>query len=209
MTTVLKLLGRNTSSNVQKVLWLLDEIGRPYEREDYGGAYGRTTDAAYLSLNPNGTIPTLVDGDFAVWESNSIMRYVADASGAESYYPKELKSRVTCDQWMDWQNATLAQAMSPLYKLLVRVEPGKRDPAIVDQLRAQASRLFGIMDGVLDRSPFLAGPSLTLADIAIGALAYRWFALKLNDPKTQALEAWLRALETRPAFRQHVMVPLV
>lgn len=209
MAAVLKLLGRNTSSNVQKVLWLLDEIDRSYEREDYGGAHGRTTDEAYLRLNPNGTIPTLVDGDFAVWESNTILRYVAEVSGAESYYPKNVRSRVTCDQWMDWQNATLAPAMGPLYRLLVRTEPTKRDPAIVDQLREKAGRLFGIMDGVLESSPFLAGSSLTLADIAIGPSAYRWFALRLNDPKTQSLEAWLRVLETRPAFRQHVMVDLV
>lgn len=209
MTTVLKLLGRNTSSNVQKVLWLLDEIGRPYEREDYGGAFGRTKDESYLRLNPNGTIPTLVDGDFAVWESNTILRYVAEESGADSLYPRALQPRTVCNEWMDWQNAVLAPTMSPLYKAIVRTEPDKRDPALIDRLRAQAGQLFAVLDGVLAHTPFVAGDSFSLADIAIGPLAYRWFALELNDPKTLALAAWLRSLEKRPAFQRHVMVELV
>lgn len=209
MAAVLKLLGRSTSNNVQKVLWLLDEIGRPYERHDYGGAHGGTTDETYIRLNPNSTVPTLIDGDFVVWESNTILRYVAESSGAESFYPRDLKSRTICNQWLDWQNSALGPAMSPLYKAIVRTEPAKRDTALIDQLRARASRLFAIMDGALDRSAFLAGPSLSLADIAAGSVVYRWYTLGLNDPKTQALEAWLRALETRPAFRQHVMIELV
>jgi glutathione S-transferase len=209
MAAVLKLLGRSTSNNVQKVLWLLDEIGRPYERADYGGAHGGTTDETYLRLNPNSTIPTLIDGDFVVWESNTILRYVAESSGAESFYPRDLKPRSICNQWMDWQNSTLGPTMSLLYKAVVRTEAAKRDPAVIDPLREKAGRLFAIMDGALDCSPFLAGHSMSLADIAVGSLVYRWYTLRLNDPKTQALEAWLRALETRPAFRQHVMIELV
>lgn len=206
--TELTLLGRNTSANVQKVLWLLDEIGRPYRREDYGGAFGRTTDVDYLGLNPNATVPTLVDGDFAVWESNAILRYVSDVSAAQTLYPRELKARAICDQWMDWQNSVLAQVMSPLYKALVRTAPDKRDPAEIARLRERAAHLFAILDRALGRSAYLAGASLSLADIATGPLAYRWFKLNLNDPATKALEAWFHRLAERPAYREHVMVEL-
>ncbi|MGO9134426.1 MAG: glutathione S-transferase family protein [Methylovirgula sp.] len=209
MTSEVRLLGRGTSNNVQKVLWLLAEIGRPYRQEDYGGSYGRTKDADYLSLNPNGTVPTLVDGDFVVWESNTILRYLAEDAGADALYPRALKPRIICDQWLDWQNSTLAQVMSPLYKAIVRTEPAKRDQAAIDGLRERARVLFAILDHALDRSPCVAGSSLSLADIAIGPMAYRWYKLGLSDPETKRLEAWYHTLGERPAFRTHVMVELV
>jgi glutathione S-transferase len=209
MTNGVRLLGRSTSNNVQKILWLLDELGVPYEREDYGGPFGRTRDAAYLNLNPNGRIPTLLDGDFAVWESNAIMRYLARRFDAEHLYPPGLHARARCDQWLDWQNGSLSPVMSPLYIGLVRTSPEKRDEAALDQLRARAHELFSIADRRLQTSPFMAGDGFTLVDIAVGPMAYRWKLMGLGDPDLQALERWYQQLAERAPFQEHVMVPLV
>ncbi len=83
---MLQLLGRNSSSNVQKVLWLLTELGLPFERHDYGGSFGRNKDAPYLRLNPNGVVPTIIDGETVIWESNTILRYLANKSGPTPFY---------------------------------------------------------------------------------------------------------------------------
>jgi len=78
---MIRLLGRHTSGNVQKVLWLLEELGVAYEREDYGRQFGNTQTDEYRALNPNAKVPTLIAGDTVIWESHSILRYLAAMYG--------------------------------------------------------------------------------------------------------------------------------
>jgi glutathione S-transferase len=106
---MLKILGRGTSGNVQKVVWLLEELGQPYAREDYGRQFNNTQTEAYLALNPTGKVPTLVDGDVSVWESNTILRYLCNKStgGGAALYPTDPAARTQVERWMDWQLASL------------------------------------------------------------------------------------------------------
>ena len=113
---MLRILGRNNSSNVQKVLWCCDELGIPFTREDYGGAFGKTTEAPYLELNPNSRVPTIIEDDtFVLWESNVIVRYLADKYGKGGLMPRDPRARADADRWMDWQQTTVLTFMTPLF----------------------------------------------------------------------------------------------
>ena len=201
---MLRVLGRASSNNVQKVLWLLEELGLPFSREDYGGAFANTRTADYLQRNPHATVPTLVDDDLDVWESNTILRYLAARCGT-ALYPCDVKERARTEQWMDWQLGTLSPAFRPLFIGLVR--EGRTIDAMADQ-HAAAAKLFRIMNDMLATREYIAAPAMTLADIAIGPMLYRWHALDLDSEDTRHLRHWLHRLSERPGFRKHVMVAL-
>jgi glutathione S-transferase len=113
---MLRVLGRATSGNVQKVVFLLEELGQPYAREDYGRQFNNTQDAAYLKLNPNGKVPTLIDGEVAIWESNTIMRYICNKYGGKSLYPADPFQRSLVERWMDWQLSAIYGPYVALFK---------------------------------------------------------------------------------------------
>jgi len=202
---MVRLLGRATSSNVQKVLWCLRELGVPFAREDYGGMHGRTRDEAYLRLNPNGKVPTLIDRDTVLWESNTILRYLCNRYGPTALYPIEPALRAGVERWMDWQLGTLAEAFLPLYRALVREG---RTGSDVTALRERSAALFALLNDALGDSPFLAGAQLSLAEIALGPLVYRWLALPIERPDLARLVAWYGRFEMRPAFRDEVAIGL-
>jgi glutathione S-transferase len=203
----LKILGRCSSSNVQKVLWLLAEMNVPFDREDYGGKFGRNRDAEYLKLNPNGVVPTLIDGDFILWESNTICRYLANRFGATALYPSDLHERALCEKWMDW-NMSLAYAVSPVFRRLVRGE-GKDNPKALEALQSRAVLQLSILDQALEGRGYIESPHLTLADIVNGIWVHRWFALGFKNGSMRSLEGWYDRLSERTAYREQVMaVPL-
>ena len=202
---MLKVLGRKTSNNVQKVLWCLAELQRPFQQEDYGGPFGKTRTPEYLRLNPHGTVPTLIDGEVVVWESNTILRYIANKAGKTSLYPQDAVERSVVERWMDWQIGSLSPAFRPLFIALVRDQRAIVDvPALV----GAAAPLFKLLDNALEENAFLAGANLTLADIAIGPMVYRWYTLGLVKDDTPRLSAWFERLGGRPGFREHVMIEM-
>ncbi len=206
---MLRILGRKTSANVQKLLWLLAEMDLSCEREDYGGAFGGNRSAEFLRLNPNGVVPILLDGDTVIWESNTILRYIANRYGPTPLYPADAAARADCERWMDWQLGTLNLTMTPLYVTLIRTAADQRDAAALARLANQAGVLFTLLDNALVGRPFLAGDAFSLADIATGIFAYRWFTLDVERPvDTPRVEDWLAALSQRPGFRDHVMIGL-
>lgn len=211
---MLTLWGRANSSNVMKVLWLLDELGEPYAREDAGGAFGRTREAAYLAMNPNARVPTLVEPDgFALWESNAILRHLAATrAGGERFRPAEPRARARAEQWMDWQLGTLTAPMTTIFFTHVRIPEPERDWPAHDAALAEAGRLWAILDAELGRDGgrgYVCGPGLTLADIALAPYAHRWFALPVARPDLPNLAAWRDRLRERHAgYRAHVEVPL-
>lgn len=204
----LTVLGRTNSSNVQKVLWCLDEVGAPWEREDVGGAFGRNQDAAYLALNPNGLIPTVIDGDRVLWESNTILRYLAASYDTGGLWEPDPGRRADGEKWMDWQLSVLAPPMTPLFVQHVRTPPERRDPALVARSLQKATAAFRMVDGALARVPWLGGERFTVADIPCGVLAYRWMNLPVERPDLPALADWYARLCERPAYRRHVMIGL-
>jgi len=203
------LLGRANSSNVMKPIWLLEELGLPYERTDLGGPFGGNDTPEYRAINPNGVVPTLVEGDFVLWESNAIVRYLCAANAPGSpMWPDDLKARASIDRWMDWQQTTLNRPQSVVFQGLVRMRPEQRDHAAIAAATTEVTRCWTLLDGILERVEYVAGPVFTLADIALGVHVHRWFAFDIARPQQPHLRAWYDGLLTRPAYRQHVAMPM-
>ncbi|MCL4746414.1 MAG: glutathione S-transferase family protein [Burkholderiaceae bacterium] len=211
---MLRIWGRTTSSNVQKVLWTATEIGVEFERIDAGGSFGRTNEPAYRAMNPNGLVPTIEDGDFVLWESNTICRYLAAKHHATSLYPSELRQRADVERWQDWGSSVLAPAIFPAFFGLVRTAPGDRDNAAIRASAEKTAAALAIVEARLAGRDFLCGAALTLADMGIAINTYRWYnmdyaSVGYQRPEMPALAAWCARLGARPAYREWVMVRLV
>lgn len=207
---MLKIWGRANSVNVQKILWCCDELGLPFERVDAGLQFGRVNDPDYRELNPNGQIPTLVDGTFVLWESNSILRYLAMQYGASSsLYPADPKLRASIDRWLDWSLSTLAPAERPVFIALVRTPAEQRDmDALATNMKTLAAR-WKIVDGHLQGRFHPEGDRFTIADIVLGAFAKRWFGLEgIDRPPMPSLERWYQRVTQRAAFKKYIDLPL-
>lgn len=202
---MLTLWGRTTSSNVQKVMWLCGEIGLDVKRIDAGGKFGINDTLDYLDKNPNGLVPVLEDGDMVLWESNAILRYLAEKYGKESYYPREATSRAQIDQWMDWQLATLWPAMKPFYINLARKPEAERDHAATEASREKSLALWSMLETRLSPGEWIAGTAPSLAEIALGPFLHRWFALYPEAASRQPIlhDLYSRLLE-RLEYREHV-----
>jgi len=201
---VLKILGRKTSSNVQKVLWCCGELGLAFEREDVGGTFGRNNESEYLALNPNGLVPTIIDDGFVLWESNAIVRYLCAKHGKGTLYPIDAKANADADRWMDWQQTTLAPPMGILFRGLLKSPPDEIPMGDLDGAMQKVIPTWRILDKQLSTHAFVAGDALTMADIALGNAAHRWFSLPRQRPELPQLARWYARLRERPAYRQHV-----
>ena len=204
---MLKLWGRINSVNVIKALWVLEELSIPYERQDAGMAFGVVDSPEYRAMNPNGRIPTIQDGDFVLWESNSILRYLANKAGSP-IYPADPQARASVDRWLDWQLSTLSPAERNLFWGLVRTPAEKRDMAAVMAAAKAAGECWAILDARLAKGgPFIDGAQFTIADIVLGAYARRWFGEEVRVegmPHFPALAAWYARLGERAGFRKWV-----
>lgn len=206
--TMIKIWGRRDSSNVQKVLWCCDELGVSYERIDIGGKFGGTKEKPYLDLNPNGLVPTIEDGGFVLWESNTIMRYLVDKYGQGRLLPPTPEGRANAGRWMDWQLTTLGPAITPIFRELVRTPEEKRDPAAIENALKKAANGWLIVDNHLAKNSYMAGDAFTIGDIPPGVWAYRWFNLPIQRPKLDHLKRWYDSLCKRPPYQTHIMIPL-
>ncbi len=206
----LTIWGRANSVNVQKVLWCLAELDLPFERIDAGMQYGVTQEAHYLAMNPNARVPTLVDGDYALWESNSIMRYLCMEYRPDTpIYPKEPKRRAAVDRWLDWTLSTVQPVDRPVFWAFVRTPPEQRDMAKVQQDADAAAEVWRIAEHHLSTRRYIEGDSFTLADIAIGAYARRWLGVAgIKRPQQPHLARWLALIGERNGFATHVAPPM-
>ncbi|WP_213775425.1 glutathione S-transferase N-terminal domain-containing protein [Bradyrhizobium sp. dw_78] len=202
--------GRANSVNVQKVLWCLAEFDLAYERIDAGMAFGRNREPDYLAMNPNARVPTLVDGDFVLWESNSIMRYLALAYRPESpIYPQAPQRRAAIDRWLDWTLSTVQPADRPVFWALVRTPAAQRDMVAIQKDADAEAIVWRIADEQLATRRFLEGDDFTLADISVGAYARRWFGVEgISKPKLPHLERWFAQFSRRPGFQRFLAPPM-
>jgi glutathione S-transferase len=207
---MLTLWGRPNSVNVQKVLWLCDELALPIERIDAGLQYGRNHEPEYLAMNPNARVPTLVDGDYVLWESNSIMRYLALQYGAATtLYAADPQVRAGIDRWLDWTLSTLTQVDRPVFWALVRTPPEKRNLPQLAADAAEAGKAWTILDQHLAKRDWIEGQHFSLADIAIGSFARRYLAHEAIDkPPLPNVAAWFTRIESRGAFQRHIAAPM-
>jgi glutathione S-transferase len=206
----LTIWGRANSVNVQKVLWCLAELDLAYERIDAGMAFGKNDQPEYLAMNPNGRVPTLVDGDYALWESNSIMRYLNLAYGGGSpIYPSSPQARAAVDRWLDWTLSTLQPVDRPVFWSLVRTPVEKRDMVAIQKDVDAEAAVWRIPEALLASRRFIEGDQFTIADIAIGAFARRWFGVEgVAKPRLPNLERWYAQISERPGFAKFIAPPM-
>jgi glutathione S-transferase len=203
---MLTIWGRANSVNVQKVLWCCEELGLAYDRIDAGLQFGRNNEPEYLAMNPTGRVPTLVDGDFVLWESNSILRYLAMQYGPQSsLYPADPKVRASADRWLDWSLSTLQPAERPVFWGYIRTKPADRDAAQLAAAANEVAKLWRIVDAHLNGRDYLEGDTFTLADLVIAAYARRWFGIvELARPALPQLERWYIGITQRAGFQRYV-----
>lgn len=198
---MLRVLGRASSINVRKVMWTCAEIGRPFVREEWGIGHRPTSDPDFMALNPNAQVPVVVDGDFALWESNAICRWLAAEAGRTDLLPATPRERASVERWMDWQLGDLNNAWRYAFMGLVRASPKHRDPQAIAASAAEWNRLMTLLDAQLQRTQAcVAGDGFTLADIVHGLSTQRWLATPIERPPLPALQAWFERVAARPAF---------
>ncbi|MFM9859806.1 glutathione S-transferase [Pseudoxanthobacter sp. M-2] len=205
---MLKIWGRVNSTNVKKVTWLVGELGIAHERIDAGGQFGVVGEPTYRAMNPNGKVPTIDDDGFVLWESNTIVRYLAAKHDTGGLYPADLRARADAERWMDWTTASFAPPFTNVFLPLVRFPPEKRDPAAIAAAAADCGKLLAIVDEALAGRPFLGGDRLTVGDIPLGCAAYGYFNLPIERPSLPNVEAWYQRLTERKAYQDAVMIPL-
>ncbi len=201
---MLQVLGRSTSINVRKVLWLCAELELPIVHEEWGRGDLSVRSDEFRTLNPNGLVPVIRDEDFVLWESNAICRYLAARHRRDDLLPVELRPRALVEQWLDWQTTELNTSWRYAFLALVRKTPTYIDPAAIEASTASWNRHMQILEKQLQRtSAFVVGAHLTLADIALGLSTHRWFMTPIERPRLHAVEAFYERLSMRPAFLKH------
>jgi glutathione S-transferase len=207
---MIKIWGRKTSSNVQKVMWAVGELGLPHERVDIGGPFGKNREAAYLAMNPNGLVPTLEEEDgFMLWESNSIVRYLAAKHKSSVLEPADLRTRANADKWMDWQLTVAGPAIFECFWGLIRTPPEKRNHTAIEESKKKTTAAVAMMDAQLGKTAYLAGDAFSYGDIPVGIIAYRFRQLVPDRPPLKNFERWYAAIAARQAFKDHIAaVPL-
>jgi glutathione S-transferase len=205
---MLKIWGRPNSINVQKVLWCCGELGLQYDRIDAGNEFGITKTPEYRGLNPNGLVPTIEDGDFQLWESNVIVRYLAQTNERGQLFPTDIRTRFDAERWMDWQATVFWPALRPLFIELVRTPLANRDAAVIARAEDLSLASARILDARLSDRTFLAGECFSMGDIPAATTVHRWYGLDIHHPELPNLRRWYELMKQRQPFRAVVMTPL-
>lgn len=206
---MLTIWGRLSSVNVQKAVWAAGEVGQTFERIDIGGAFGGNREPTYLAKNPNGQIPTLEDGDICIWESNSIVRYLAARYGAGWIWEDDPALRAESDRWMDWMIAELQPAFTPAFWVLIRKAVDRFTPAELAASIARTEAKFDILEAHLATRGFLGGERFGMADIVVAPGAHRWLNMPVERASRPHLQRWYEACAARPAAKAALLLPVV
>ena len=200
------LWGRRTSINVQRVMWVLAELELDYERRDAGGSFGGLDDEAYVALNPHKKIPTLVDGDVVLWESNAIIRYLADAYGRDTIFGPTPAARGTSDMWMEWYQNSVYPNFQAIFHQTVRLPDSERNPDILARAQTVVRNEFAHFERQLESTKFIAGDSLTLGDVPMAACLYRYYTMDIQRPEYEEIARYYERLTQRTTYKDNVMI---
>lgn len=193
----LRILGRVTSINVRKVLWTCAELDIPFEHVE--------NDPELLAHNPNGMVPVIRDGDFMLWESNAICRYLAAKQPQRRLLPEDPPARARVEQWMDWQGGDLNMSWRYAFLALARKSPAHRDPALIAASVEAWNRHMRMLDAHFAHGgQFVTGEFFTVADVVLGLATHRWLLSPIERPPLDAVHGYYQRLSVRPAFRAHV-----
>ena len=199
---MLTVYGRANSINVRKVLWMLEELGLKYEREDWGRGFRPTDDPQFQKINPVGVVPVIDDGDFRLRESNTIVRYLAEKHARADLYPKDLQTRATIESWMDWASTDFANGMRPVFHGLIVKNPAFAN--LVEGGIKEWSAQMRVLDQHLSAgNSFVMGKDFTIGDIPVGLVVNRWHSIPFQKPDYRAVSAYYDRLSQRPAYRAH------
>ncbi|NDL62870.1 glutathione S-transferase family protein [Acerihabitans arboris] len=207
---MLTIWGRENSVNVKKVLWCAAELDLAFNFIQAGGEYGKNRDPLFLALNPNGLVPCMQDdeNDLVLWESNTIVRYMAAKFGQGHWLLADASVRAGTEKWMDWTLSCLAPALSPVYINLIRTPATRRDKQLIENGIKRCEQLFDIAETALEKHPYFSGDKFGIGDIPMGCFAYNWFTLDIERKPRTHLQTWYEAISSRHAFQTRVMLPL-
>jgi glutathione S-transferase len=204
---MLKVWGRNTSINVQKVMFAVGELGLDHQRFDFGGQFGGLDTPEYGLLNPNRLVPTIEDKGLVLWESNAIIRHLAQRYGRGTLSPADELTFARADSWMDWSLTTIYnEIITTCFLQLIRTPARERNLGLVETAAYRAGEKLGVLNQQLNGRSYIVGETLTIADIAVGTLMYRYFNLPISRPSLPNVEGWYGRLLRRPAYQEHVMI---
>ena len=204
--TDLKIWGRKSSANVQKVMWLVGELGLAHQRIDVGGKFGGTDSDDFLAMNPNRLVPVLQVGDQAIWESHTILRYIAGTTGNEQFWPQDPLERAQQDMWLDWAQTRFFRSFIDLFWAYWRTPEEQRNEKVIARRKEAVLLDVAFLDEALAERPYLAGETLSLADIPAGCGLYRYYTMGMEFPDFPNMRAWYDRLTERPAYQTHVMI---
>jgi glutathione S-transferase len=205
---MLRIWGRTSSTNVQKVLWCCAELGLDYQRTEAGREFGVVNTPEYLAMNPNALVPTIDHDGFILWESNVIVRYLCLLHSEGKLFPSDLKQRFTAEKWMEWQGNTLWPAFRDAFWGLVRTPPEQRDHAQIERSQRETAKRLAGLETALGKTRYVAADSFTMGDIPLGVSLYRCFSLGIDRNRFPNVGRWYDRLTERPAFREQVMLPI-
>ncbi len=206
--------GRDTSSNVQAVMWGIGELGLEHERLDYGHVHGGTDTPEFRAMSPHGTVPVMRDGDVVIWESCAILRFLAarygagvDANVAGAFWPGDPGARAGVDMWAEWGKTSFAPYFTvPIFWARVRTSAAERDGAALALAVADFENRLDILEDQLKGRDFVVSDDFTLADIVIGHVLFRWFDIDIPRKPRPMIETYYQRLTERPAYQNHVML---
>jgi glutathione S-transferase len=203
---MLKVWGRRSSANVQKVMWLVGELKLAHEHIPAGGPYGLTNEPKFRAMNPNGLVPVIEDDGLVMWESNAILRYLAATYGKDKFWFADAKARAPIDQWEEWAATTFQPNMIGLFVSHWRTPENQRNPNVIRNFLQRLEKDLRLLDAELAKRPYIAGDAFSLADIAAGTHLYRYYTMGTPYPSLPNIEAWYKRLQERAAYREHVMI---
>ena len=212
---MMRLWGRKSSINVQKILWCFAELGlqedKDFERIDAGMHFGIVRSPEFLKLNPNGLVPTLEDGDLVLWESNTIMRYLVLQHDKNKRFPSGIDTQFSSEKWMDWQVGTLWPVLRPTFIGLTRIPEAERDHAGIKKAYQDTNQLFALLNQTLESQAYCSGDRFHLGDIVLALCVHRWILLNETFPKQTGertnlknINRWLKQLEADTYFQEFV-----
>jgi glutathione S-transferase len=203
---MLKVWGRRSSANVQKVMWLVGELQLAHEHIPAGGPYGVVGEPLFRAMNPNGLVPVIEDDGLIMWESNAILRYLAARYGKDKFWSDDPRARAPVDQWIDWAGTTFQPEMIGLFVSYWRTPEHQRNPNAIRNFQQRCEKSLRLLEAELGKRAYIAGDAFTLADITSGTHLYRYYTMGTPFPKLPNVETWYKRLQDRAAYREHVMI---
>ena len=204
---MLQIYGRKNSSQVIQLMWTVAELNLEHVRHNLGGSFGGLDSPEYRSLNPNGLVPTIDDNGFVLWESYAIIRYQCHQYGKGSLWPDNPQTVALADQWMEWANSRFMPVFFPVFWALIRTPKEQQNPDKIASMAKDSAELLQIVEKQLQGKAYITGDTLTMGDVPLGSLMYKYYTLDIDRPSLPNIESWYKRLSERSAYREHAMNP--